>query len=368
MKVVSVVDNRSQLLKALPVSRALETEHSEVLVYTGTEYETEIRGSFFESIDSPAPDVSLDVDSRPDSKQTAALLSALDDVVGTHQPDVVLVYGETNATLAGALVGAKRETVVAHVEAGLHRHDRDRPEEIDRILADHCRGALFVPSERTKRVLEGDGISQGVYNTGDVMYDSILSIRDQARSSSTAPTSLDGITDDFVLAALHRTSSLCNGDRLEAILRGFAASPRPVVLLSNPRLDDALARAGWLRTLPANVIHFDRLDYLEYVGVVDQATCVATDSNRVQKEAFYVDTPCVTLRDSTAWIETVACGWNVLVGTESNAIARNLERAFELPTKPSPYGSGDAAGRIVSTLASECLDADRGPQAEQVTI
>ncbi len=367
MRVLTIVGSRSQLLKSFPVSRALRDDHDEIIVYTGDDYTREMGESFFEVLSVPEPDISLGISSQSHAEQTASFLSSLDGVMETHAPDVVLVYGDTNATLAGALVGAKRDALVAHIEAGLRESDRRRPEEINRVLADHCSGLLFVPSDRAKHFLADEGVTDGVYKTGDVMYDSLLTIREEARSQSEILSTVDHADDEYILAALHRTSTINDSDRLDSIIEGLGAAPRPVLLPSNPRLDEALERNGWAGELPDGVNHIDRVGYLDYIRLVDGAERVTTDAGRVQKEAFYLDTPCVTLREKTAWLATVTCGWNVLVGTDPAVISRNLDRSFDVTSKPNPYGNGNAAEQIVSALESEHLSVKSSKSAEKLT-
>lgn len=186
----------------------------------------------------------LGVDSPTHSKQTASLLSSLDEIIGDQEPDVVLVYGDTNATLAGALVGAKRNALVAHAEAGLRSYDRYRPEEIKCAFTDHCAELLFVPSDRTEHFLADEGITDGVYNTGDIIYDSLLTVRNQAWLRSDILSTCESSADEYVLVALQRTSNINDSDQLNSIMEGHATVPWPVVLPSNPRLDDALERHG----------------------------------------------------------------------------------------------------------------------------
>src|SRR6056297_873093 len=221
MKIVSVVGARPQFVKAFPVSNALRDEHEEVLIHTGQHYDEEMSGVFFEELPIPKPDVNLGVGSGSHAKQTAAMLEGLDDVVSELSPDVVLVYGDTNSPLAGALVGAKTDVTVAHVEAGLRSYNREMPEEVNRVLTDHCSDALFVPSERTVETLANEGITRGVYNTGDVMYDSLLAVRERARDCSSIVDELGHTDGEYVLATVHRAANTDNPNRLESILAGL---------------------------------------------------------------------------------------------------------------------------------------------------
>ena len=349
MKICSVVGARPQFVKAFPVSEALGG-HDRVLVHTGQHYDRELSDVFFEELPIPEPDVNLGVGSGTHAKQTAEMIEKLAGVVTRESPDVLLVYGDTNSTLAGALVGAKRDVQVVHVEAGLRSYNRAMPEEINRVLTDHCSDLLFAPSERAVETLAGEGITEGVHEVGDVTYDALLAVRDRAREHSRVLDRLGYEDEEYVLATVHRAANTENEDRLAAIVEGLADAPRPVVLPVHPRTRAALTATGRIAELPDSLHLVDPVGYLDFVRLLDGAERVATDSGGVQKEAFYLDTPCVTMREETEWVETVEAGWNVLVGADADAIRRNLDRRFEVSTKPQPYGDGNAAERIARTL------------------
>lgn len=352
MKVVSVVGARPQFVKAFPVSNTLRDNHEEVLVHTGQHYDEEMSDVFFEELPIPEPDVNLGVGSQSHAKQTAAMLEGLEDIVSKCTPDVVLVYGDTNSTLAGALVGAKHDVTVAHVEAGLRSYNREMPEEINRVLTDHCSDILFVPSEGAVETLAKEGITEGVFNTGDVMYDSLLAVRERAIDCSTIVDELGYADGEYVLATVHRAANTNGPERLEAILDAFSQAPLPVVFPAHPRTINVLESQAFDRDLPANVELIEPVGYLDFVRLLDGAERVATDSGGIQKEAFYLETPCVTLREETEWTETVDCGWNTLVGADRSAIRRGLTREFNQSTDETPYGDGNAATRVVTALES----------------
>lgn len=352
--VLSVVGARPQFVKAFPVSRLLRERAREVLVHTGQHYDFGMSDVFFEELDIPEPEYNLGVGSANHAVQTAAMLREIDAVVESEEPDLVLVYGDTNSTLAGALVAAKRGVPVGHVEAGLRSGNWSMPEEVNRVLTDRCSDLLFVPSERAVGTLAEEGITDGVTVTGDVMYDAVLRVRDRAVTESTVLRDLDidAGQEGYVLATVHRQANTDDPERLAAIVEGLASSPRRVVVPLHPRTENALERHDLLERATDALTLTDPVGYVDFVALLAGAERVATDSGGVQKEAFYLDTRCITLRDETEWTETVEVGWNELVGAEPEAIRRALRRTDELPEKPSLYGGGNAAERMVDGVAA----------------
>jgi UDP-N-acetylglucosamine 2-epimerase len=348
VSIVSVVGARPQFVKAFPVSHALAADHEETIVHTGQHYDEALSDVFFEELSIPTPDYNLGVGSDTHAVQTAAMMRELDGVLSDHDPDVLLLYGDTNSTLAGALVGAKRDVAVAHVEAGLRSGNWGMPEEVNRVVTDHVSDVLFAPSQRAVDALAAEGITDGVHETGDVMYDALLAVRERVRDRPAPDSAPDG---EYVLATVHRAENTDDSDRLRSILSALSATPLPVVLPAHPRTTDAAARHGIDLAEYDGIDVVDPVGYLDFVALVDGAARVATDSGGVQKEAFYLDTPCVTLREETEWVETVEAGWNALVGANDVAIRTALDRADAPATRSDPYGDGDAAVRIAEVLA-----------------
>ena len=352
MKVVSVVGARPQFVKAFPVSGALaDRGHEETLVHTGQHYDEELSDVFFEDLPLPEPAYNLGVGSDSHARQTAAMLHELDAVLDAEQPDAVLVYGDTNSTLAGAIAAAKREEAIAHVEAGLRSGDPSMPEEVNRRLTDHAADLLLAPSERAADRLREESVDGSVHVTGDVMYDALLAVRDRARERSSILGQFGLADGEYVLATVHRAANTDDPGRLADVVEGLSASPLPVVVPLHPRTEEALREYDLYGAAADALDLVDPVGYLDFLRLLDGAERVATDSGGVQKEAFYLDTRCVTLRDRTEWTETVEAGWNVLVGAEPSAVRRELRREDELPPKPRLYGGGDAAPRVAEVLA-----------------
>lgn len=348
MSVLSVVGARPQFVKAAAVSRALRDRVEETVVHTGQHYDAALSDVFFEELALDEPDHHLDVGSGSHAVQTAEVMVGVERLIETESPDVVLVYGDTNSTLGAALAAAKTSPALAHVEAGLRSGDRTMPEEINRICTDHCADLHFAPGPTAVDNLEREGITEGVSAPGDVMYDTLLQVRDRLSSVDVEAFELPG---EFVLATVHRAGNTDDRDRLAGIVDGLASLPEPVVLPLHPRTDDALARHE-LRERAADALTLvEPVGYPTFLRLVTDAAYVATDSGGVQKEAFYLDTPCLTLRETTEWPETVAAGWNILVGADPDRIVEAGRAAREPPSsKPDLYGSGTAASRIADVL------------------
>jgi len=351
-KVLSVVGARPQFVKAAPTSAAIRRSHEEVLVHTGQHYDEELSAVFFDELGIPEPDYNLGVGSASHAVQTGEMMRRLDEVVERESPHLVLVYGDTNSTLAAALVAVKRDPLLAHVEAGLRSYNWDIPEEVNRVLTDHCSDLLFVPSAGATDNLAAEGITEGVHVAGDVQYDALLGARETARERSTILEELGVADGEYVLATVHRPANTDDPHRLEALMTGLGRSRLPVVFPVHPRTEHALRDYGlWGAVAGDDTIRaIDAVGYLDFVRLLDGAERVATDSGGVQKEAFYLATRCVTLRPETEWVETVECGWNVLVDADLAAIERALASDEPLPEPPSLYGDGNAAESIARIL------------------
>lgn len=358
MKILSVVGARPQFIKAAPVSRAVRPLHREVLVHTGQHYDYEMSKVFFEGLRIPQPDHNLEVGSGPHGEQTGRMLAGLERIALDEKPDIVLIYGDTNSTLAGALAAAKLNIPVAHVEAGLRSFNRAMPEEINRIVADHLSSWLLCPTHASVENLRREGIQKGVHLVGDVMFDVAREAAEAARANTAALERFGVQPGQYLLATIHRAGNTDDAANLAGIVDAFAAAGRPVVLPLHPRTKKCLARAGLLERLSAarNVRLSDPLGYLDFLTLLVYAEKVLTDSGGVQKEACFHRVPCITLRDETEWVETVAAGWNVLVGADARRIREEIARPVSPPSSAvagSDLWDGRAAQRIAALLSRE---------------
>lgn len=348
-----MIGNRPQFVKAAAVSRLLRERHGELLVHTGQHYDDELSTVFVEELGIPRPERELGIGGGSNTEQTARMLEALGPLLEQERPDLVLVYGDTNSTLAGGLAAAQRRIPVAHVEAGMRSFDRAMPEELNRVLTDHLSELLLCPSETAVRNLEREGVTGAVRLVGDVMVDVAELIRPRAVADD-APLEQAGVEPGgYLLATAHRAGNVDDPQRLRALvalLRG--ASELPVVLPLHPRTRSRLEAAE----LIAGLTEGDRvrvlppLGYMAFTSLLARAAAVLTDSGGIQKEAYLAGVRCVTLRDTTEWVETVETGWNRLVDLDLDAARAAL--AAPLPAgRPQLYGDGHAGERVVAALA-----------------
>ncbi len=357
MKVISIVGARPQLVKLAPIAAAFaETEHEHLIVHTGQHYDADLSDVFFSGLGIPSPDVHLGVGSGSHGVQTGAVLSALDPVFEAEKPDWVLVYGDTNSTIAGALSAVKMHLPVAHLEAGLRSFNRRMPEEHNRVLTDHSADLLLAPTEEAMRHLANEGLAARSALAGDVMVDICLRIRDAVLAGEhPAPALPEGIDPEqpFLLATLHRPDNTDDPQRLEAVIDALASLPVPVALLAHPRLVARAEEHGI--ELQRGAIRVGRpLPYAGLVAAVLASSGVVTDSGGLQKEAFLLRRICTTVRPETEWVETVRVGWNCLVPDPHELSpakwADTVLRPGPADDPGTPYGDGQAAKNVVRLL------------------
>ncbi len=347
MKLLSVVGARPQFIKAAPVSQAIRMVFHEVLVHTGQHYNREMSAVFFEELGIPEPDYNLNIGSGSHGHQTSAMLVALEDVLLEEQPNCVLVYGDTNSTLAGALSAAKLHIPLAHVEAGLRSFNREMPEEINRVVTDHCSNLLFCPTQTAVDNLALEGIRQGVHHVGDVMFDALRNFLPRIDSKRTlSELGIGG--KPYVLATIHRASNTDHPDNLRKVVSCLAVSPYPVIFPIHPRTAAAIKAAGLEFSSQVRVM--EPVSYLHMLALEQNAHMILTDSGGVQKEAYMLGVPCVTLRAETEWVETLATGWNTLTGLDIKKVAVALSQPRPTMAPPPLFGNGSSAESISTIL------------------
>jgi UDP-GlcNAc3NAcA epimerase len=351
MRVLTVIGNRPQFVKASAVSRTLRRDADEVLVHTGQHYDDELSRVFFDELDVPRPDHELGIGGGTNTAQTARMLAALEPLVGAVEPDAVLVYGDTNSTLAGALVAAQAHVPLAHVEAGMRSFDRRMPEELNRVVCDHVASLLLCPSRTAVENLRREAVSGEVINVGDVMVDVALLLQPRARQRREALRRRGVEPGRYVLATVHRPENVDDRERLTRLVELLLAVPGPLVLPLHPRTANRLRATGLearLRDAP-EIRLTPPLGYFDFTALLCHARAVLTDSGGVQKEAYLAGVPCVTLRDTTEWVETADLGWNVLVDLDTAAAVAALHRPR--PSRhPQLYGDGRAGERVVEAV------------------
>jgi UDP-N-acetylglucosamine 2-epimerase len=349
VKFVTIVGARPQFVKAAAVSRVLRIAHTEVLVHTGQHYDYRMSGIFFDGLDLPQSDVNLGVGSGPHGMQTGSMLKGIEEVLIAERPDWLLVYGDTNSTLAGALAAAKLSIPVAHIEAGLRSFNRRMPEEINRVLADHVSDLLLCPSQTAIDNLTAEGIVENVHLVGDVMLDVLNWARPRAEQIAPEILKRLGVTSkSYLLATVHRSENTDDPARLSQILEAFNRINEPILFPVHPRARKAFEAAD-VRLGP-HVQLIDPVGYVEMVALTAAARMVLTDSGGLQKEAYWLAVPCVTLRDETEWVETVDAGWNMLTGSSAQSILAAVGSFTPVGHPPALYGDGASAALCVDLL------------------
>jgi UDP-GlcNAc3NAcA epimerase len=352
MRIVTVIGNRPQFVKAAAVSRLLRERHEELIVNTGQHYDDELSRVFFEELAVPAPAVELGIGDGSATSQTWRMLQALEPVLADLSPDLVLVYGDTNSTLAGTLAAAQRRVPVAHVEAGMRSFDRAMPEELNRVLTDHASDLLLCSTDTAVANLRNEAVAGEVRLVGDAMADVTLAFAPVAEERSRAIDEYGLEPDAYLLVTAHRAGNVDDPERLLKLVELLEALPYPALFPLHPRTRSRLDTSGLMERLDQapHLKLAPPLGYLDFLTLARNARAVVTDSGGVQKEAYLLGTPCVTMRDTTEWVETVESGWNVLVDLDADAALRALERPPPAGERPELYGGGRAGERIRAAL------------------
>lgn len=366
MKLITVIGARPQFIKAAVVSRVIRKNHQEILIHTGQHYDSNMSDIFFKELNIPYPDYNLELGSGTHGRMTGRMLEGIESILLQIKPDIMLVYGDTNSTLAGALAASKLHIPVVHVEAGLRSYNMLMPEEQNRVLTDHISTLLLCPTQTAVDNLKKEGIYKGVYNTGDVMYDAVLYNAGLAEKKQNFNSYLKGFiaaqgtdfksvcgltTRNYYLATIHRAENTDASEKLKTILSAFNQLDLPVLFPIHPRTRKLVDTIGLDLS---NILFIEPVGYLEMLMLTRNARKVLTDSGGLQKEAYFLDTPCVTLRDQTEWVETLKDGWNVLTTIDKNTIVENVLRQQPFNQgniqEKDAFGDGQAALKIAKIL------------------
>lgn len=356
-RIVSVVGARPQFIKAAPVSRVLKKTMQEILIHTGQHYDENMSQIFFDELGLSRPDYDLEVGSGSHGYQTGLMLERIEEVLLKENPQLVLVYGDTNSTLAGALAAVKLHIPVAHIEAGLRSYNQSMPEEINRVLTDRCSDLLFCPTCTALQNLVKENIHDGVHNTGDVMYDAALLFSDVARTKSDILSRYDLKPKHYCLCTVHRADNTDKKKNIESIIEALLQIDGLVLFPVHPRTHIVLKEYGLVRSIQKSdhIKLVDPVGFLDMIILEKNAKMILTDSGGMQKEAYFYQVACVTLREETEWIETVEEGWNVLVGTDPEKIIHAVRTFKPSVTQKHPYGNGKASENIKKVIEKHLL-------------
>ncbi|WP_168122082.1 UDP-N-acetylglucosamine 2-epimerase (non-hydrolyzing) [Paenibacillus sp. HB172176] len=357
MKIATIVGARPQFIKAAPLSKTLREKHREILIHTGQHYDRGMSDVFFQQLGLPLPDFQLAAGSATHGRQTARMLEGIEEILLQAKPDIVLVYGDTNSTVAGSLAASKLHIPIAHVESGLRSYNRAMPEEINRVVTDHLSSLLFCPTDQALRQLKAEGIEQGVHLVGDIMVDGVQANLGIALKQSSILETMQLAPRSYCVATIHRAENTDSPHAMEQILKGLSSLGDTVILPLHPRtasclekwkLTAQLGRKGFIRVC-------DPLPYLDMLRLCHHAKAIITDSGGLQKEAYLLGVPCLTIRKETEWVETIDAGWNRLLPAESLAIQDAYAALSRPAAAPSLYGDGNTASRIRKLIEAYML-------------
>ncbi len=349
MKVLTILGARPQFIKAAAVSRVIREEVTELIVHTGQHYDANMSDIFFEELNIPKPDYHLGIGSGNHGKQTGEMLAKIEEIILTETPDFVLVYGDTNSTLAGALAAAKLHVPIVHIEAGLRSFNKKMPEEVNRILTDHISTLLLCPTDTAIQNLTNEHVSEGVYNVGDVMYDAVLYNKELAASSTTILERENLTAKDYLLITIHRAENTDDVDRMKSILDAFSQIPDKKVWPIHPRTKHKLEDYGFKLDQIPNLHVIEPVGYLDMLSLETNAKKIVTDSGGVQKEAYFAEVPCVTVRDQTEWVETLIEDANILTGTDTDKIVAAVNKKVT-PSYTPVFGDGKTSEKVLALL------------------
>lgn len=355
MKVLTIVGARPQFIKAAPLSQALrQAGHQEFLLHTGQHYDYGMSQIFFDELGLPEANINLDVRSGDHGQQTGQMLIQIETVLQTQKPDCVIVFGDTNSTLAGAVAAVKLHVPVAHIESGLRSFNRQMPEEHNRILTDHCADLLFCPTQTAVENLHREGLSNGIHLVGDPMLDAVLIFSKIAQNKSHIIETLGLQKGNYLLATIHRAYNTDDSQALSTLLSALQALDETVILPIHPRTRKKIADFGLLDTGKPSKLHLiEPLSYLDMLVMEQNARMILTDSGGVQKEAYFFAVPCLTLRPETEWLETLENGWNTIVGLDAEKIHHHVRYETRPNQPPRPvFGNGQSAQEIVKIISS----------------
>lgn len=368
MKIVHIVGARPQFIKMATVIRAIDKydrlaklKLNSIIAHTGQHYDENMSEIFFRQLNIPKPDYNLGIGSASHGSQTAEMIERIEKVLIKERPDLVLLYGDTNSTLAGAIATSKikyydrgrmERPSIAHIEAGLRSYNKSMPEEINRVLTDHLSDLLFCPTETAVKNLKREGITEGVYNVGDVMYDSILYNFRLVKNKSAILKNLKLISKKYYLVTIHREENTVNINRLKEILKAISSLNLPVIFPVHPRTQKIISR---FKLKIDNVKLLPPISYMDMLILEKYASIILTDSGGVQKEAYFLKVPCITLRDKTEWTETVNLGWNIVTEVDRNKILESIYKIHRIPKRYTKnlYGDGKSAERIVKIISKK---------------
>ena len=355
MKILTIIGARPQFIKAASLSRYLKKvpDIKEIILHTGQHYDNNMSDDFFSELDIPIPDYNLQIGSDTPARQTGKMMMAIEDIVLKEWPDFILIYGDTNSTIAGALVGVKLHLPVVHIEAGLRSYDREMPEEINRVVSDSISTILFCPTETAVKNLEKEGITTGVYNVGDIMLETYLYYKNRALKNSSILNRLNLKPKEYILCTIHRASNTDNVENLKNIFIGLTDSKEIIILPLHPRSRKTIEQNKSIkRNIGKNINIIEPVGYFDMISLEANAKKIVTDSGGVQKEAYFNKIPCITLRENTEWVETIEEGANKLVGVNPKKIKEDINNFHprEQNYSKSLYGDGRTSEKIIKIL------------------